>query len=67
MIVKVQVPIDGSNGPAMVYDQKRRMERMIPITRSLRRLMQAEVKIYCEATVEHGEFMLGKRVADQDW
>jgi hypothetical protein len=66
MIIKIQVPLSGP-GEALIYDQTRRNMCTVPITSELRRLMAGAPMIYCEAELENGYFIIGKKTAEQDW
>jgi hypothetical protein len=67
MIVKVQKPIAPPDGPALVYDQYRRIEATIPMNDQLRSLLGKRLKVYCEATRRGDEIVFGKLVPDRDW
>lgn len=66
-IVKVQVPIDNSGGPALVYDaQHNRIERR-PITDEILRLMGGAPKKFIYAEWIDGTWVLGSPAPWQEW
>jgi hypothetical protein len=75
MIVKVQRPLASSrdvlqDAPFFVYVEGRRFQAHVPrskIPDTAIAAMGEDAKAYFEATLQNGEWILGRRVADQAW
>lgn len=67
MIVKVQRPLAGEVGEALVYDERRDFNAFVPMTTELRRLFGGRLKFYCEAELVGRDLVVGRVVPDCDW
>lgn len=68
MIVKVQMPLGGSaTSEALVYDEKRSFLLFVPITDSLKDMMDDEVKKFFHAKKVGKELKLIKEAPWQEW
>jgi hypothetical protein len=68
-IVKVQVPFF-SNDPeelVLVYAKNRKNLRQQPLSNAARAEMGEDLKAFFEAEFKGGTWILGKRVAFQEW
>jgi len=69
MIVKLQRPLSSSVDPVLIYDQSRRHQWFVQLSKQqLQALLGDDPKGYFEAIVgDSGEPVLGQRVVDQPW
>lgn len=71
MIVKVQIPLAGSDPQAMseafVYNRDRSIEAMLPITEELLVVMDGEYKAFFEAHMEGTNLLLDGPAPWQEW
>lgn len=71
MIVKVQIPIESNMPPeeyrALVYDETRSLEVLVPITDGLREAMGSHVKQYWYAHTEGDHVVLDGPAPWQKW
>lgn len=72
MIVKVQRPIGSSpaGAPFLVYAEGKRFRTFVPpsaIPASALAAMGDDDKAYFEARLRNGEWLLERRVAEQEW
>ena len=70
MIVKIQRPIMtvGEVPKALVYNESRTFERMMPMTPPIEALFNdGSLKVYHKAKVVGGELHISQRVEDRNW
>jgi hypothetical protein len=75
MIVKVQRPLESSpdlqgDPPFLVYAEGRQFQTHVPRSKMPADVLAAikdDAKAYFEARLRNGEWVLGRRVADQAW
>lgn len=72
MIVKLQVPIESSLPPtehlALLYDQSRHFELMMPISDEIKEQMGGRLKAFFEIDLINGNpFRFVKEVPDPGW
>jgi hypothetical protein len=66
-VVKVQRPMGPPGGPWLVYTKDRQDFDFCERSVALIAKMEASSKMYCEAELIDGHWVIGKRVEDQDW
>lgn len=71
MIVKVQIPLSGSDPQAMsaafIYDEARTIEALLPITDDLLEAMDGEYKAFFHAHLEGTNLFIDGRAPWQEW
>ncbi len=68
MIVKLQRPMDGSEGPVLIYDEARSFTLQHPMNQVLRRMFGTRYKFYAHAEMDANKLLeIGKKAPEQPW
>jgi hypothetical protein len=69
MIVKVQLPLASNEAqpPALVYDEKRSFQAMVPVTKEIKDAMKGKPKAFFHAHRENDKVMLDQPAPWQNW
>src|SRR6187399_306078 len=65
-IVKVQLPLGGADGHALVYAHGRAFRRLVDVATVAER-MRGRGKAFFYATLSYGQFVLGDEAPSQEW
>ena len=62
VVVKIQLPIAGDMGQALVYDEKRTIQMQVPVGSVAKRVPRGVVKAYFKAEIVDDILEIGERI-----